>query len=203
MVCEDRLASPGRRIVDSGTAGWHAEGRRRIAPTAARLVAPTTSWCRFVISHNLHRRHLTKGQRALVAGRMANWPSGGAAIPPVPLGVVGVISIFIPSVHPFIISSIPHSIPDPVRPFRPGQPRAARARADAWPHQLHVAVAARRRAGQEGYDHRGDCSGCLDHRVPDRSRRGGHIAEFMASRAGNRQTWKSGRPGLAHNQRVR
>ena len=59
----------------------------KVAKLATRAALDSTHWIPhveydgddplgFVISHNLHRRHLTESQRVMVAAKLANMPEG-------------------------------------------------------------------------------------------------------------------------------
>lgn len=75
------------RIVD-GRNRWLACQKAAVACADRTFGGSDDELVPFVISHNLHRRHLTESQRALVAGRIANWPSSGGGNTTVPLGTV-------------------------------------------------------------------------------------------------------------------
>ena len=68
-------------VIDAAT-GLLIDGRNRVrACNTLGIVVETTSYegadvMQFVVSHNLHRRHLTDSQRAMVAGKMATRKSG-------------------------------------------------------------------------------------------------------------------------------
>lgn len=64
-------------------AGQVIDGRNRLRACKILSVIPRTSVYtgddvyQYVVSHNLHRRHLTDGQRAMIAARLAQRPRGG------------------------------------------------------------------------------------------------------------------------------
>jgi len=68
-------------VIDAAT-GLLIDGRNRVrACNTLGIVVEATSYegadvMQFVVSHNLHRRHLTDSQRAMVAGKMANRTAG-------------------------------------------------------------------------------------------------------------------------------
>lgn len=63
------------RIID-GRNRWLACAKVGVTCHAHTYQYDDDSIVPFVISHNLHRRHLTESQRALIAGRLANMPEG-------------------------------------------------------------------------------------------------------------------------------
>lgn len=68
---------PGRAIADawrSGCGRCFGTPAGSVERVGRTFEGPDASIVPFVISHNLHRRHLTKSQGALVAGRIANVP---------------------------------------------------------------------------------------------------------------------------------
>lgn len=63
------------RIID-GRNRWRACVEAGVVPETRTFVGPDESLVPFVVSLNLHRRHLSESQRAMVAGRLARLPLG-------------------------------------------------------------------------------------------------------------------------------
>lgn len=63
------------RIID-GRNRWRACVEAGVEPETRTFVGPDESLIPFVVSLNLHRRHLTESQRAMVAARLANMRPG-------------------------------------------------------------------------------------------------------------------------------
>ena len=72
----DPIVLLGGAILD-GRHRYRACCEIGLEPIAVEWAGPIPSPVGFVISRNLHRRHLSTGQRSLIAARLANMPRGG------------------------------------------------------------------------------------------------------------------------------
>lgn len=89
----DDIVTFGQRVPITIHEGMVLDGRNRLAACLFAKVDPIfepftgEDPLGFVLSHNLHRRHLTDSQRAMVAARIVDWEvglnqhSGGAHVP--------------------------------------------------------------------------------------------------------------------------
>lgn len=79
----DDIVTYGQRVPIVLLDGLVLDGRNRLAACRFAEVEPVFEEYAgddplgFVLSHNLHRRHLTESQRAMVAAKLANMPRGG------------------------------------------------------------------------------------------------------------------------------
>jgi len=78
----DDIVTFGQRVPIVLLDGKILDGRNRYAACRFANVEPVTAEydgddpLNFVLSHNLHRRHLTESQRALVAAKIVDWENG-------------------------------------------------------------------------------------------------------------------------------
>jgi hypothetical protein len=91
LLGSDELTTLSQDIIDNGLQfpitlheGMILDGRNRYSACVMANVIPQfvefdgDDPVKFVVSTNLHRRHLNESQRAMVAAKLANMPLGGA-----------------------------------------------------------------------------------------------------------------------------